>query len=389
MTEGRRAFLPIPIQNPLPLNLAGRACIVDDVCHRVPSRSSESDHVMKQSLLRRLAHQTALLAAGLGFAAMAQALPYSNLFVFGDSLSDVGNDLDVTGGALPSTLYYTNGTATGRFTNGLSYADYLAAGLGLTLTPSVQNGNNYAFGGARTNSVSVGLPPTALSFNQQISSFTSSHAHADAGALYVLWIGANDMSDAITTAATTGNPGAIGAAVGSSMQSISAAIQTLAGLGATHFLIPNLPDLALIPAINSRGSAGLSFLAHGASTAFNDALADTLALPAFSALDIRPFDVYAAHADITANPSAYDFANVTDACYTGSVSGQALPGGPAPSVCSSPADYLYWDYEHPTQALHAVLGAQALAAAVPEPSQWLLMALGVAVLVGMRARRRG
>ena len=343
---------------------------------------------MKQSLLRRLAHQTALLAAGLGFAAMAQALPFTNLFVFGDSLSDVGNDLVVTGGLLPDPQYYTNGTATGRFVNGLSYADYLAAGLGLSLTPSVLGGNNYAFGGARTNSVTAGLPSTALSFNQQISSFTASHTQADAGALYVLWIGANDMSDAITTAAITGNPGVIGAAVGSSVQSISAAIQTLAGLGATHFLIPNLPDLALVPAINSRGSPGLSFLAHSASTAFNDTLADTLALPAFSALDIRPFDVYTAHVGITANPSGYGFSNVTSACYTGGVDGQALPGGPAPSVCSDPAKYMYWDYEHPTEALHAVLGAQALAIAVPEPAQWLLLALGVAVLVGTRRARR-
>jgi phospholipase/lecithinase/hemolysin len=343
---------------------------------------------MKQRLLRQLVQHTTLLAAGLGFAAFAQAGSYSNLFVFGDSLSDIGNDSLVTGGAIPSAAFYTNGTATGRFTNGLTYADYLATGLGLSLTPSVSGGTNYAFGGARTNSVASGLPATALSFNQQISAYGTTHAQSDAGALYVLWIGANDMSDAISAVAQGGNPALLGAAVNSSMQSIGNAIQTLSSQGATHFLIPNLPDLSLIPAINSRNSAGLTALAHNVSLSFNGALANTLS--SFSTLDIRGLDVFAEQAAITANPSAYGFTNVTNACYTGDVGGQALPGGPAPSVCSTPGSYLYWDYEHPTQALHALLGAQALAAAVPEPSQALLLALGLAAVGGVaRTRRRG
>ncbi|MBV8036254.1 SGNH/GDSL hydrolase family protein [Roseateles sp.] len=342
---------------------------------------------MRQSFLRRWVRPLVLLAAGLGLAALARAQPYSNLFVFGDSLSDVGNDLVVTGGAVPSTSYYSNGSIVGRFTNGLSYADHLAAGLGLSLSPSVLGGTDYAYGGARTGYMAAGLPASALSFNQQIGAFTAGHAQADAGALFVLWIGANDMSDAIGAAAQ-GNPGAVGAAISQSMQSIGGAIQGLSSLGATHFLVANLPDLSLIPAVNSRGSAGLSALAQGASQAFNAALAGTLAQPAFSALDIRQFDVYAAHTAITANPSAYGFSNVTGACYTGDVGGQALPGGPAPSVCGNPDAYLYWDYEHPTAALHAVLGAQALAVAVPEPAQALLLALGLAVLAGVRRARR-
>lgn len=339
---------------------------------------------MKLNLWRPFAYKLALFAAGLGFTALAQALPYTNLFVFGDSLSDVGNDLIVTGGAIPNPTYYNSGGVSGRFNDGLNYADYLAAGLGLSLTPSVSGGTNYAYGGARTSSVAIGLPPTALSFNQQISAFTATHAHADAGALYVLWIGANDMSDAIAAAAK-GTPGAVGAAIGNAMQGIGGAIQTLSGMGATHFLIPNMPDLALIPAITSRGSGGLSLLAHGASTSFNDALADTLA--GFTSVDVRAFDVFSVHTAVTADPAAYGFSNVTNACYSGGVDGLALPGGPTPSVCSAPDQYMYWDYEHPTQAMHAVLGSLALAAAVPEPSQALLLLLGLAALGAVRRGR--
>lgn len=345
-------------------------------------------HAMKLRPRLPSMRHLALLAAGLGLAALAQAQSYSGLYVFGDSLSDVGNDLIVTGGAVPSPTYYSQGGTTGRFTNGLSYADHLAAGLGLGLSPSVSGGTDYAFGGARVSSVAAGLPSTALSFNQQIGAFDAGHAAADGGALYVLWIGANDMSDAINAAAH-GNGAAIKAAVNNAMQGIGQAITDLSARGATHFLVPNLPDLSLVPAINGFNSPGLSGLAHQASTSFNAALGQTLAAPGFSALDIRGLDVFSSLTAITANPAAYGFANATDACYTGDVNGLARPSGPVPSVCANPASSVFWDYEHPTAAMHTLLGAQALAAAVPEPAPGLLLGLGLAVLGGLgRIRRR-
>ncbi|MEE8613893.1 MAG: SGNH/GDSL hydrolase family protein [Roseateles sp.] len=328
-----------------------------------------------------------LLAAGLGCAALAQAQAFSNLYVFGDSLSDVGNDLIVTGGVVPSPAFYSQGSITGRFTNGLSYADRLATGLGLALRPSLQGGSNYAFGGARVSSVASGLPPTALSFNQQIAAFDAAHALADPSALYVLWIGANDMSDAIGAAAR-GHSGAVGSAVADAMQGIGGAITDLSARGARHFLVPNLPDLAVIPAITGLKSAGLSALAHTASVSFNDALAATLSQPGFTALDIRRLDVFGSLAAVTAQPASFGFANVTDACYSGEVNGAARPGGSAPTVCANPASFVFWDYEHPTASMHALLGAQVLAAAVPEPATALLLGLGLAALAWRRVPRR-
>jgi outer membrane lipase/esterase len=202
-------------------------------------------------------------AAALCLVAAAQgavAGPYSNLYVFGDSLSDTGNDLLVTGGAVPSPAYYTDGTTVGRFTNGRNYVDFLADGLGLSVSPSQLGGTNYAYGGARVNGQAAGLPPTALSFNQQVASYMATHAAGtDPNALYVVWIGANDVSDAIAAAvqaaAMAVNPadvpgiinGVLGAAIGSVMSSLGNALGGLAALGASHFLVPNLPDLSLTP----------------------------------------------------------------------------------------------------------------------------------------------
>lgn len=320
--------------------------------------------------------------------ARAEAGLYSGLYVFGDSLSDVGNDLMVTGGVLPSPAYYTDGTHVGRFTNGLNYADYLAAGLGLGLSPSVAGGGNgYAYGTARINSVAVGLPPTVLSFNRQVGSYVAGGA-ADPGALYVLWIGANDMSDLIDAAAravATGGgaavPGMIASGVGAVMDSLAGAVGGLASAGARHFLLPNLPNLSLTPEVRSVGNPGLSALAETISVVFNQSLAGVLGLDAFDVLDIHSLDVFAAQTRITLDPAAYGLSNVSDACYTGNIFGSGSPG-----VCSNPDDYLYWDNEHPTGALHALIGKLALAAVLPEPASGGLVLVALA-LIGCCSRR--
>ena len=307
---------------------------------------------------------------------LAQAGPYSAMYVFGDSLSDTGNDLVVTGRAVPSTAYYTDGTNNGRFTNGLNYVDHLAAGLGLSAAPSRLGGSNYAYGGARTGSVAAGLPPTALPFNQQVGNYLSGGV-ADPSALYLLWIGANDMSDVITEAAAADPamiPGLINTKVSTVMGSIIGALTGLAGLGAQHFLVPNLPNLSLTPEVRGFNNPQLSTLANNVSIGFNQALAGTLGLNMFSVLDIRSLDVFAAQTQITLDPAAFGFSNVSDACYTGDLTGVGTP-----SVCADPEQYMYWDFEHPSAALHAQLGKLALAA-VPEPASWSLILVGLGLL---------
>src|SRR3954470_5215942 len=76
--------------------------------------------------------------------------PFTNMVVFGDSLSDIGNVSQATPFLTqPKTPgpYYWNG----RFSNGPAYAETLAAGLGLpALVNSASGGTNYAYGGALT-----------------------------------------------------------------------------------------------------------------------------------------------------------------------------------------------------------------------------------------------
>jgi phospholipase/lecithinase/hemolysin len=94
-----------------------------------------------QNNMQRIIAAVACSFALLGSTAAAG---YAQLTVFGDSLSDGGNDFLFSGGAFPPPPYLQ------RFTNGPTAVEVMAANLGLPLTPSLLGGRNYAYGGAGT-----------------------------------------------------------------------------------------------------------------------------------------------------------------------------------------------------------------------------------------------
>ena len=105
--------------------------------------------------LRRLA-----LAAGLALPAAASA-GYSQIYVLGDSLSDVGNieaayaPIVAANGGVPLPILAAPGTpsayAPNRASNGPIWIDAFAGAFGFTSVASLNGGTNYAFGGARTD----------------------------------------------------------------------------------------------------------------------------------------------------------------------------------------------------------------------------------------------
>lgn len=171
--------------------------------------------------------------------------------MFGDSLSDVGNDSILTNGQIPPPEY-TDGTTSGRFTNGRNYIDYLSHSLGLPVTPSLAGGTDYAYGGARTNSVNL---PGAMSLLQQSSTYLQSlgSGGADPNALYIIWAGANNLSDVFDQLAT--NPFYNYApALKTAATNIGFVVSGLAQAGARDILVPNIPDLGITPAVTGGGA---------------------------------------------------------------------------------------------------------------------------------------
>jgi phospholipase/lecithinase/hemolysin len=233
---------------------------------------------------------------------------------------------------------------TGTFSNGPVWHDYLADGLGLPRAePSLRGGNNYAIGGAETDTGGVleGFLAEILLGQQtglaaQIDVFLAGLplAGADPDALYIVWGGGNDMRGAADPS--------------EAFPAVDNLIEHLRGLtdaGAQHFLVPNLPNLGAIPESIAAGSDAVA-LAESVTITFNDYLAASLdTFVAERTIDLVQFDVFAAFAEAIANPAEFGFTNVTDPC---------------PHPDSACVGYVFWDAIHPTTYAHELLGERAL-----------------------------
>lgn len=279
--------------------------------------------------------QSALPAAAAGF---------SQIYAFGDSLTDTGNAFAQTG--LPPVPYFD-----GHFANGPIWTEYLASDLGIPET-------SLGYGGALTdqsgllfvNNVFVAQTPGTLA---QVNTFVANRPKVDENALYIIWAGSNDYLAGQKT-----NPL-------EPVSNLVTAVSTLNAAGAKKFLLVNLPDLGNLPLFRLTGRppeviAGVNALSEG----HNQALAATIStLNASSDIEVNLLDANRLiRSAISGNQG---FGNTTDACIL------------IPSCVTDPTEqssYLFWDAVHPTTAAHRILANNALSlleeqpASVPEPA---------------------
>jgi outer membrane lipase/esterase len=157
-----------------------------------------------------------------------------------------------------------------------------------------------------------------------------------------------------------------------SVANVVAAIGGLYTLGARIILVPNLPDVGKAPGfIGGPSAAGVTAL----TLAFNALLAS--AIPnlesSLSGLDILPFDTFGAFNDLLANAASLGFTDTTHPCY--------LLG----NACDT-TQFVFWDMDHPTPRVQAILGNEFFAAVVPEPGTIALIAFGMFILRSARRR---
>lgn len=281
----------------------------------------------------------------------------NDLYVFGDSLSDVGNISVATGGVQPPAAL---GYVDGRFTNGGNYTDYLATSLGVSNTAALTGGNNYAFGGAK---IDAGMSPPGLL--AQYGMYAAGHNAADPNALFIVYGGGNDIND------TSVN-------LSDSLANLGLIIGALINQGATNILIPNSPDLGRIPYNNTSPDAAAM---TARTQAYNMGLVALIAqMESLFSIDLLTVDVFGFSGQILDNPAAYGLNNVLDSCV-----GNA--------ACTDPGQYFYWDGIHPSTQMHALLANEFLSVidqhVVPEPAALALMAMGFLSLAWSRRRLNG
>lgn len=286
---------------------------------------------------------------------------HRRIFFFGDSLSDPGNVFAATGEVstapfmlIPERPYEIGGY---HFSNGKTWAEHFArhleskrSGKAALVKPGVFG--NYAFGGARLRS---DVPSLALSAASQVGLYLENHGTAYSDALYVLQFGGNDVRDALMALSTIEDPNEAQAAaigiVGDAIAEEVALIQLLYGQGARDFLVANVPNIGLTPAVQLAGPEAV-FFGGVLSAAFNDNL--TLALGGLQALpgiSITQLDIAGILNEVIASPRDFGIRNTTSACLMFFV--------PENAVCRKPGKYVFWDGIHPTAKVHRIVGRAA------------------------------
>jgi len=297
-----------------------------------------------------------------------EAASYSEAIVFGDSLSDSGNYFAQFGGIamqpyemknVPSEPYAIGGH---HFTNGATWVEELTkkmhipkSGLPSEVSPGVFR--NYAVGRSRSRDVLLDDVFNEVNLTTQIDRFLDDeNGQAPGAALYIIWIGSNDVADALFAP----NPADI---LGASLLNTFTQIQRLYEQGARHFLILNMPNFALTPRVLDVVSVYpvpvQTYLLHNislASVGYNQALAGNLAFmqSLLPDMDVISLDVFGLLNDIVANPEPYDLDIVDETCITPDTQGQAY--------CSNWGRYLFWDAQHPTRKGHSIIAEQAVMA---------------------------
>ncbi len=311
--------------------------------------------------------------------AAASPTPFSALYAFGDSLSDVGNFFTLSGGTIPDPAGYQNG----QWSNGNVWLQTLAGQLNLApLTPSLLGGTDFAYGGAQSGATlaHAANPLDVSGVTGQIAQFKAAHPVADPNALYALWIGGNDLLG-INAGMT---PAQLQLLAAQTVGNIETAIASLAGAGARNLLVLTLPDVGKTPGVLADGPVA-SGTASTIAASFNQLLLNGNAgsgIPGLSALgstlglNLTIFDAFGFMNDIITNPGVLGLTNVTQACLS----------APA-TACANPDQYFFWDDTHPTAVAHAALGNAVYGAlAIPEPATWamVILAFGMVWLVSRR-----
>jgi phospholipase/lecithinase/hemolysin len=277
---------------------------------------------------------------------------FQTMVAFGASTTDNGNACDLQPTNCPPSPPY----ASGRASNGPLWVDAVAARYGASAVPSRKGGTNYAYGDARTGTVpGVTTPPSVPSMVAQVEQYLQRSAYQSSPqTLFVvdtITVG-NNIVDALTLAQT--NPNAPAAVITQAVTDIVGIMQRLYASGGRHILVSNSTNIGRTPRAQALGAAAVAATTQ-MSGLFNGALAQQITILKANSpgLNVYVVDIFTLSEQAATNPASFGLTNGTQACFN---------TVPAPSVCSNPTGYFYWDSFHPTQAVGAIVAQRAIAA---------------------------
>nr|KYP51825.1 GDSL esterase/lipase At5g22810 family [Cajanus cajan] len=297
------------------------------------------------------------------------------LFIFGDSVVDVGNNNHlytiVKSNFSPYGRDFKNHTPTGRFCNGKLATDYTAENLGFTTyQPAYLNlkvkGKNLLEGANFASAASGYYDSTpklydAIPLSQQLEYYKecqnilvgivgqSNASSIISGAIYVISSGSSDFIQNYYL-----NP----------------LLYELYGLGARRIAVTTLSPLGCLPAaITLYGSGSNQCVAklNNDAVNFNKKLNTTSQSlqKSLSGLKLVIFDTYQPLYDLVTKPSENGFSEARKACCgTGLLETSILCNQKSIGTCTNASEYVFWDSFHPSEAANKILADNLLLAGI-------------------------
>lgn len=334
--------------------------------------------------------------------AQAQFATSGDVISFGDSLSDNGNAAALTAGGLgvPLSTVSVNGfpPPSTRFVNpgGLTWIEQLLGGTpDPTGAPAVSPQNspfqgtgvtgnvNAAVGGALAGSGNLNAA-LGVGVTEQIGAFAASGGTIDADDTVTYWAGANNFFAGLPTVASAADAAALGQGVAALAINDITQLATGAvvpGGGPGQLVYVNLPDLGTLPSTLAAAEGAGAAAAAATAAAGGDAAAQATAAATASGsvigaasfatdnynlglevgvaqlaavdtnTDFVLIDVASVFDEITANPTAFGFTNVTVGCVLDPVC--------AAADFETQNEFLFSDGVHPSNAGYALVAELA------------------------------
>ncbi|CAK9163929.1 unnamed protein product [Ilex paraguariensis] len=313
----------------------------------------------------------------LGFiSSEAQSVPA--LYVFGDSLVDVGNNnylkLSLAKADFPHNgVDFPGGKPTGRFSNGKNAADFLAEKLGLpTAPPYLSNtsgdflkGVSFASGGAGIFDGTDDLYKQSIPLTKQVNYYSTVYqkrmAKLGSGAaqlhlsksMFAIVIGSNDLLGYFKSGSAKSKKSTPQQYVDLMLSTLNGLMKSLHGLGARKFVMTGIGAIGCCPTQrNQNKTEECNEEANYWSTKYNTGLKSMLQglKSELKEINYSYFESYTVFTNFIQQPATYGFKEVKAACCgLGNLKAQ-IPCVPISSYCPNRSDHVFWDLYHPTEA---------------------------------------
>ncbi|GMH12650.1 hypothetical protein Nepgr_014491 [Nepenthes gracilis] len=318
------------------------------------------------------------------------------IFLFGDSVVDVGNNNDlhtvVKSDFPPYGRDFVDSRPTGRFCNGKLATDFTAESLGFSsyqpaYLSDEATGTNLLTG-ANFASASTGYyEGTAELYNtiplsQQLGFFKeyqqkleviagiSNASSTITGGIYLISAGSSDFLQNYYINPLLYELYSPNEFAGILLQFFSDFVTDLYNVGARKIGVTSLPPLGCLP-------GAITLFGHGSNecvdrlnedaVAFNNKLNATSQQlqQQLSNLTLVVFDIYQPLHDLATKPQDNGFAEARRACCgTGLGEISFLCNDESPGTCRNATEYVFWDGFHPSEAANKILSNDLLAAGI-------------------------